>query len=138
MIATMTIYDSADPNELSDEYARLCDQVNDLSTQYWAPKEPGIYYTPKGEIWQLRWDSDAKVYLKARRFQPQTRAFRGVWRWEGKVRWCDRLTLKQLIELSLSIGLCMSCGRALTAEESVKRSIGPVCIKNYDSRKAAS
>ena len=39
-----------------------------------------------------------------------------------------RMTVERAVELSIRIGRCIRCGALLTAEESVTRGIGPVCI----------
>ena len=46
-----------------------------------------------------------------------------------------RMPLKRAEELTIRYGRCISCGRPLKAAVSVRRGIGPVCVKmfgNYD------
>jgi hypothetical protein len=38
-----------------------------------------------------------------------------------------KIGLERANELSLQVGVCMVCGRTLTAKESVTRGIGPIC-----------
>lgn len=41
------------------------------------------------------------------------------------------LTLDEAIAISAAIGQCVRCSRTLTAEDSVRRGIGPVCSKAF-------
>lgn len=41
------------------------------------------------------------------------------------------LTLDEAIAISAAIGQCVRCSRTLTAEDSVRRGIGPICSKAF-------
>ena len=43
----------------------------------------------------------------------------------------DRMPLAEAEELTVKFGSCLACGRTLKAAESVKKGIGPVCIKYF-------
>jgi hypothetical protein len=49
--------------------------------------------------------------------------------YKAKIKKTDRITVDRAIELSGMIGQCIRCSRVLTAEKSVRQSMGPVCIK---------
>lgn len=47
----------------------------------------------------------------------------------GKLAGLPKLTPAQLAEQSKLFGVCVRCGRTLTAKKSVAQSVGPVCAK---------
>lgn len=124
----MIAYEPETPDELLEDYERLMDQMNDFADEFTKATEEGVYYTPKGEIYRLRLKNG---WLKTYRFDPQTRKFKSVWDGAKLVRSTERLSREQLIELSITLGICAYCGRMLTAAQSAARGIGPICFKAY-------
>ena len=83
-----------------------------------------LYETPDGEIYRTVMSGAGNMYAK-------------VWTDEGweydapairRIRPEHRMTVERALELSLHLGRCIRCAALLTAEESVARGIGPVCI----------
>ena len=125
----------ADLDEADDLVEDYWDTVNDLADSYYHVREPGVYYSDLGKIYQVRWNKE-KTALHVRLFNTITKRFRYAPGHLALLRPEQRLSLEQLIELSITLGICAFCGRTLTAAQSTARGIGPDCYKNYEATKA--
>lgn len=95
----------------------------DRSTTATALVEDRLYEVD-GEIYRTVMSGQGNLYAK-------------IWTDEGweyaagairHIRPEHRMTVERAKELSIRFGRCVRCRRVLTAEESVERGIGPVCI----------
>lgn len=87
-------------------------------------------YRRDGQIVKVH-ESRTGPHLLASRLNPQD----GTWTYLGAARRFvspeHRMSLAEAEEYSLRINFCCACGRSLTAEESVRLGIGPICRTKY-------
>jgi hypothetical protein len=105
----------------------------------WEDLTVGVY-TDGPRIWRIRksrqtrygilYAEEIKVVYDTNGERTLRRSYMGGVRYHWPVlQNAMRLTIDQAEALSLSIGACIVCGRKLTDPNSVRKSIGPVCIK---------
>lgn len=88
--------------------------------------EPGIYEID-GTVYQIKANrSKTNVYVM--KLVDTEYVYVGAV-YKAKLTKAHRITVERAIELSGLIGQCIRCSRVLTAEKSVRQSMGPVCIK---------
>jgi len=88
--------------------------------------EAGIYEID-GVVFQIK-ANRAKTHFYAMKLVGTTYEYAGAI-YKNNIKKTDRITVDRAIELSGMIGQCIRCSRVLTAEKSVRQSMGPVCIK---------
>ena len=89
--------------------------------------EEGLYEA-EGTVYQVR--RSGRGYLYAKEFTGDGFVYVGTAPLKTLTA-NDTLTVARAEELSLAWGRCIRCHKVLTAQESVAKSIGPVCIKYF-------
>lgn len=91
--------------------------------------EHGIYRHENGEVYRVQPSNSGNLYAKKLNrveggfvYAPGAMAF---------LKATDKLSLEEMKIVGMQTGICCSCGRFLTDEDSVAEGIGPVCAKKY-------
>ena len=129
--------DSPTANLISTEIDEMKETISHLRGQLRAARRSGsrlaplgqlvedrLYETPDGEIYRTVLSGAGNLYAK-------------IWTTDGweyaagairDIRPEHRMTVERAKELSIKFARCIRCGATLTADESVERGIGPICI----------
>lgn len=104
-------------------------------------EQVGVYEVPEGAIFKVqRSGTSGHLYAKRLTLTPaRVNELEETVGWDfeyapGAVRSLTpemQLTVERAMELSIKYERCISCGRTLKAEKSVRANIGPVCIKYF-------
>jgi hypothetical protein len=94
------------------------------------PLALGLYETPAGEIFRVKISQQGRPYAM-RVVLPSPVTFEFAPGAVAKLTADMRMSLERAEALSIEFGQCMVCGRELTATDSVKRGIGPICRKYF-------
>ena len=124
---------SAEIDSMKDDLRILRDELRTLRAQY---RSTGAASATAGELEADRlYERAGEVYRTVR--SGAGNLYAKIWTgsgWDyaaGAIRHLrpeHRMSVERAVELSLRIGRCIRCGALLTAEQSVERGIGPVCI----------
>ena len=94
---------------------------------------PGVYRREDGEIFRVRITRDrSKVYSEKWVLVNREMMFRYDPNALSTLTMEMILNLKEARKISLSVGQCIACSKILTNLESQKKSIGPICEKNWE------
>lgn len=94
--------------------------------------EPGMYRMPNGRMFRVQ-ENKSKTGLYAKELivtnvGDLTKSYfafvPGIIR---DLQESYRITIEEAMEFGMETGVCCQCGRLLTASESVKNGIGPIC-----------
>lgn len=110
--------------------------------------QDGMYRTPDGEIFKVQFNrgegDGRRLYAKKLvvvrepvREEGKVASVPAVIRFDyiaGAIRKLTpvmKMTLEDAITFGALYGTCLRCGRTLTREESIDRSMGPVCVRYF-------
>lgn len=88
-----------------------------------------VYRATDGRVIRIQLSQTGNLYGKL--LDQESGAWEYLPRVAAELSGARLLTLDEAIELSAAIGQCVRCSRTLTAEDSVRRGIGPICSKAF-------
>ena len=96
---------------------------------------PAGYYAKGADVYKVRISAKGNAYATIlTTVHTASGAAKGKWEYvPGGISTLtaeDAITVEQAAEFGHLHGFCAICGQTLTDPESVKRGIGPVCVKN--------
>lgn len=88
-----------------------------------------VYRAADGRVIRIQVSKQGNLYGKV--LDEESGAWEYLPRVKAELSGARLLTLDEAIAISAAIGQCVRCSRTLTAEDSVRRGIGPVCSKAF-------
>lgn len=130
------VQDEPTAGQTSDEIDEMKETITTLRAQLRGQRRAGARMAPLGQLVEDRlYELDGEIYRTV--MSGAGNLYAKIWTTDGweyaagairDLRPEHRMTVERAKELSVRFGRCIRCGALLTADESVERGIGPICI----------